>query len=740
MWIEKRDDGCLVVVDSRRVTLHICVRVVGNRVGEYLAAVICHHTAPQARIGVKSRIDHCLTPFFPLHVMFYPYMPINPLGPYHYCTRLPTTARGVGLAIGRFKRHSFAADVVSQSNAIGSGRRSSLSCPRPSTLSRQDSARSFSAPPRRSSISRQEPTSALFSFSEISAYFLPEGYGGWLGLCKGEELEIEKLSANVSGNRKKRRRKVKRSSQTLEEVKFLLMHLPQTIQYLAKWLGVSYPYGECQFVFVSGLRGTYYAFSGLILLSSSLLCGSKVPESDIPMLARFAAVEGVLFGWIQDAIRLKGGGYRWIQLGMTSYLREKWGEKFYGSEEAQYRRWRSMKELIRLDQEIGSPCINPPDPDAYILDAMDPVVILFTAIKSEVLFNLLEARLGMPVLQLALQSLVKWLDDEILRQPLDYPDFSPVMDADSTNNDKGKAADSTAGAASSELAPTEMVVETKETGNDSGARLNSDDACTRLQTWESELFRTGSSLLPIDNYQFFRNLKNEAMAAGEDTGTDLTESFVHRWVTGQGVAFFCCGCVYNSKKRQVEVVLEQVVPPWQEGYQSGGPLSVEIWEVEDCWKYSEHVEPAQQWSVVYSVHCKPRLRRKVERKTKSKLDAGEESKHKSDKVMLAATNGGRELGGAISGGGGVPTTTAINKPTLPSIQPLSDVHGDLHSESINDARDANATPILWAKVDPNMLWIRSISLQQPVYQWVEQLFCDAAVAGQADALLGKYVC
>ncbi len=664
----------------------------------------------------------------PLLNVIFDYIPVIP-GHFHFCTRSPTTARGVGLAIGRFKHHSIAADVVSQSNAIGS-RRQSFSCPPIPSLSRRRSL------PRTDSITF--PTQP-----EISAYFLPEGYGGWLGLCKREELEREKFSAAVSDDRKKRKRMVKRNIKLLEDVQFLLRPLPQAVKYLAKWLGVSYPYRETQFVFVSGLRGTYYAFGGLVLLNSSLLCGPNVPESDIPILARFSAVEGMLFGWIQDAIRLKGGGYRWIQLGMTSYLREKWGEKFYGSEEAQYRRWRAMKELIRLDQEIGSPCINPPDPDAYILDAMDPAVVSFTILKSEVLFNLLEARLGMPVLRLALQTLVKWLDGETSRQPLDYPDPPPVVgvDVDSSSNDNkdnGKAADSTAdtAGASSELAAME-VVETKENGNESGNNFK-DDACTRVQTWESELFRTGSSLLPIDNYQFFRNLKNEAMAAGEDTGTDLTESFVQRWVTGQGIAFFCCGCVY-SKKRQVEVVLEQAVPPWQEGYQSGGPLGIEVWEVEGCWKYSEKVEPAQQRAVVYPVHCKPRQRRKIERKIKSRLEVEEESKYKSDKMMLT-TNGGRggELGGTISGGGG-PTTTAINKPTPPSIQPSSDVHGDLHTESINDARDANATPILWIKVDPNMLWVRSISLQQPAYQWVEQLFCDTGVAGQADALLGTYV-
>ncbi len=654
-------------------------------------------------------------------------IPVNP-GHFHFCTRLPTTARGVGLAIGRFKQHSIATDVP-QSNTVGCHH-----------LRGGFSSTSLHVPTTTSSISRTTDSTILPSHPGISAYFLPEGYSGWLGLCKTEELKREKLSAAVLDGRKKRRRKD--SIRISEAVKFLLRPLPQAIQYLAKWLDVTYPYGETQFVFVSGLIRTYSAFGGLVLLSSNLLCGPNVPESDIPILARFAAVEGMLFGWIQDAIRLKGGGNRWIQLGLISYLREKWGEKFYGSEEAQYRRWRAMKELVRLDQEIGSPCINPPDPDAYILDAMDPAVISFTILKSEVLFNLLESRLGMPVLQLALQALVRWLDGETSRQPLPYPG-PPLVDVDASSDGGNKennvaVAGSTADTDGSSALPPAEVVEMKENDiNESGSDdLEDDDACTRVQKWESELFRTGSSpLLPIDNYQFFRNLKNEAMAAGEDTGTDLTESFVQRWVTGQGVTFFCCGCVC-SKKRQVEVVLEQVVPPWQEGYQSGGPLGIEVWEAEGCWKYSEKVEPAQQCAVAYPVHCKPR-RRKTERKIKKRgLKLEEDSMYnKSDKMMM--TNGGRGGAGEFGTTSGA-TSTVTNKSMLPSIQRSSDVH-DLYTESINDARDANTTPILWIKVDPNMLWVRSISLQQPDYQWVEQLFCDTGVAGQADAILGMYV-
>ncbi len=197
------------------------------------------------------------------------------------------------------------------------------------------------------------------------------------------------------------------------------------------------------------------------------------------------------------------------------------------------------------------------------------------------------------------------------------------------------------------------------------------------------------------------------------------------------MAFFFCSCVY-SKKRQVEVELQQVVPPWQEGYQSGGPLGIEVWEVEGCWKYSEKVKPSEQHSVVYPTHCKSRQRRKIEYKIKGRQEM-EDSKYTCDKMM---TNGVRG-GGGTAGEFGTTTTVTIPKPTH-SIQCSSDGN-DLYTESINDAREANSTPILWIKVDPNMLWIRSISLQQPDYQWVEQLFCDTGVAGQADAILGMCV-
>jgi len=48
----------------------------------------------------------------------------------------------------------------------------------------------------------------------------------------------------------------------------------------------------------------------------------------------------------------------------------------------------------------------------------------------------------------------------------------------------------------------------------------------------------------------------------------------------------------------------------------------------------------------------------------------------------------------------------------------------------------NDTPLLWMRVDPEMLWIRKVELQQADYMWVYQLYKDRHVVAQVEAMEG----
>jgi transcription initiation factor TFIID subunit 2 len=57
-------------------------------------------------------------------------------------------------------------------------------------------------------------------------------------------------------------------------------------------------------------------------------------------------------------------------------------------------------------------------------------------------------------------------------------------------------------------------------------------------------------------------------------------------------------------------------------------------------------------------------------------------------------------------------------------------------EVIAEMIQLNDTPLLWMRIDPEMLWIRKVQLQQADYMWVFQLYQDRDVVAQVEAIQG----
>jgi hypothetical protein len=680
-------------------------------------------------------------------------------GRFLFCTDAATTARGVGLAIGPFK-------VWFDPSA-----------------------------PR------------------MKAYYLENGYapgdgsnhGGTKRSRSSEEVGEEEDSSLTPFGR---------------AVAHTMSHMLKAVRFVEEWLDVDYPFGTARVVFVAGMPCAFAPFGGLLLLRSDFVCHSKIPESDLLAQSRLVSVQGLVAGWVQDAIRLKGGSAKWIHHGITGYICERWVEMTQGAEEAQYRQWRAMREVARADQELGSPSINPPDPDAYILDSLDPALASFTRVKANTLMHMLEARIESEALQLAFRGMMRALSDEVKRK-FDADEEDTGEDGEE-GNDEGRAGDADAavkmdvdetthketpvkseekvdqvaadasmadpGAKKGQEPGADSAIETGESGSgtsqpeqasqqqatsgpsrgggecstspglesskkpepqvivkeeakpptenvesqealkdapkgdeDADIKIKEEERlASELRAREEERAAKVEAVLAryeahvklmstTDGVGFLRTLKQVAIAGGNDTGPELTEIFNHQWICGQGVAFFRCGVNYNRRTRQLDVVLHDVMPPWQEGYRSGGPITVEVWEVEGRWKYTETVKPGERHVWSFPVHSKPRRRKKGYRTRlqNTSKDTVDEADGVADAVSSAAADAG----------GGANTAKS-----------------DL--ESVHEAREGNQSPILWVKIDPKMRWVRRISMRKPEHQWITQLFSDTRAESQADALYG----
>ena len=57
-------------------------------------------------------------------------------------------------------------------------------------------------------------------------------------------------------------------------------------------------------------------------------------------------------------------------------------------------------------------------------------------------------------------------------------------------------------------------------------------------------------------------------------------------------------------------------------------------------------------------------------------------------------------------------------------------------ELIKELMDKFESPLLWMRVDPELLWIRKINFKQSDFMWVYQLYKDKNVAAQVEAING----
>ncbi|CAN0125053.1 unnamed protein product, partial [Discosporangium mesarthrocarpum] len=89
----------------------------------------------------------------------------------------------------------------------------------------------------------------------------------------------------------------------------------------------------------------------------------------------------------------------------------------------------------------------------------------------------------------------------------------------------------------------------------------------------------------------------------------------------------------------------------------------------------------------------------------------------------AGAEGGADGGGEGGGGQG-------------SVGGLGLGLGDGSKQAVHVAQDANPTPVLWVKLDPQSEWLAHIVFRKPMQQWVEQLFGDESVEAQCHALRG----
>eukprot|EP01119_Soliformovum_irregulare_P002075 TRINITY_DN1213_c4_g1_i3.p1 TRINITY_DN1213_c4_g1~~TRINITY_DN1213_c4_g1_i3.p1 ORF type:complete len:1045 (+),score=383.68 TRINITY_DN1213_c4_g1_i3:1199-4333(+) len=167
------------------------------------------------------------------------------------------------------------------------------------------------------------------------------------------------------------------------------------------------------------------------------------------------------------------------------------------------------------------------------------------------------------------------------------------------------------------------------------------------------------------------------------TGHDL-RPFADRWIYGKGCPDFTAGFWFNRKKHILEFAFKQNKSP---AGRVSGNLAVKVFELEGPYDYNVTFDD-ELHSFDFACHSRVRKARK------KKKNAQEE---------------------------------------LPPPNP------DAENEEPDQAK-RNETPVLWVRVDPQLDWIRSLTIRMPEYMYIFQLEGDADVVAQYEAIRGLRTC
>jgi transcription initiation factor TFIID subunit 2 len=238
---------------------------------------------------------------------------------------------------------------------------------------------------------------------------------------------------------------------------------------------------------------------------------------------------------------------------------------------------------------------------------------------------------------------------------------------------------------------------------------------------------TASITSPIstlsDNSSFLLSTKRFLKIAKKVTGQDL-RPFAERWIYSRGCPHFVCGFWFNRAKHQTEFAIKQDLTFSEK---MSGTLTIHIHEVDDI--VDEH-----QVNIEDDVHLFEFPTHAKSRKVRRTGTAGSAPPPPNKTLQLPSNRSN------IPNTTMTTTTTTTTTSSSSSISILSNGRTTLESNEDVEAETLSQkkpeVPILWLRVDPDLHWLRIVTLRMPSAMWLNQLEHDRDILAQYEAIQG----
>lgn len=188
-------------------------------------------------------------------------------------------------------------------------------------------------------------------------------------------------------------------------IKHTFLGFDAAVRHVHKSISRRFQYGRCTIICVPDLECDFLSYDGLFCVSSKWLHGDNCIYMETP--CHINLLHAYLYTWLKSSILIDSFNSEFLIHGAVGFMLNEYIEFLFGAEEARYRFYKQLQNVICYEKTSNSFSLSCPFPEDY--QRCGEVFSQYLQNKSVVLFHIISHRLGgnVDVVLKAIRNIVK---------------------------------------------------------------------------------------------------------------------------------------------------------------------------------------------------------------------------------------------------------------------------------------------------------------------------------------------
>jgi hypothetical protein len=188
-------------------------------------------------------------------------------------------------------------------------------------------------------------------------------------------------------------------------IKHTFLGFDAAVRHVHKAISRRFPYSRCTIICIPDLECDFLSYDGLLCVNAKWLHGDNCIYMETP--CHINLLHAYLYTWLKSAILLDSFSSEFLLHGAVGFLLNEYVEFLFGAEDARYRFYKQLQNVIAYEKTSNSFPLSCPFPEDY--QRCGAVFSQYLQNKSVVLFHIMSHRLGgnVDVILKAIRNIVK---------------------------------------------------------------------------------------------------------------------------------------------------------------------------------------------------------------------------------------------------------------------------------------------------------------------------------------------